>query len=210
MKKFDALTKLIFFAFLITGTLACSSSRFIVAEEDGVASWYGPGFHGKKTANGERFNQNDYTCAHRTLPFNTKIRVINKDNGKAIVVRVNDRGPYAKDRIIDLSKAAAKKIGMLDNGTARVKLQIFGTNSQEVNTKLKSGETFSVQVGSFSDEKSAQKKAKSIPESFVDQTNAKGKTVYRVFSGRFKTKKDAINHLKKLKKQKIDGFVKQL
>ncbi|MBD3392374.1 MAG: septal ring lytic transglycosylase RlpA family protein [Chitinivibrionales bacterium] len=91
----------------------------------GVASYYGPGFHGKKTANGERFNMYRMTAAHKTLPFGTRVRVTNLDNGKSVIVRINDRGPYKKGRIIDLSKGAAKKIGMIGTGTARVRLQIL-------------------------------------------------------------------------------------
>ena len=80
--------------------------------QKGVASWYGPGFYGKKTANGERFNTNDLTAAHKTLPFGTKLRVTNERTGKSAVVRINDRGPYAHGRVIDLSKAAAEAVGI--------------------------------------------------------------------------------------------------
>ena len=80
--------------------------------QKGVASWYGPGFHGKKTANGERFNTNDLTAAHKTLPFGTQLRVTNERTGKSVVVRINDRGPYAHGRVIDLSKAAAEAVGI--------------------------------------------------------------------------------------------------
>src|SRR3954464_4206673 len=78
----------------------------------GVASWSGPGFHGKKTANGERFNTHDLTAAHKTLPFGTQVRVTNEQTGKSVVVRINDRGPYAHGRVIDLSKAAAEAVGI--------------------------------------------------------------------------------------------------
>ena len=78
----------------------------------GQASWYGPGFHGRRTANGETFNTNALTAAHRTLPFGTRVRVVNKRTGRSVVVRINDRGPYAHGRIIDLSHAAAKAIGL--------------------------------------------------------------------------------------------------
>ncbi|MCQ2102098.1 MAG: septal ring lytic transglycosylase RlpA family protein [Fibrobacter sp.] len=86
----------------------------------GEASYYGPGFHGKLTASGETFNQNDYTCAHKTLPFGTKLEVVRADNGESVVVRVNDRGPYVGDRILDLSVAAGKKIGLDKVGHAMV------------------------------------------------------------------------------------------
>lgn len=91
----------------------------------GVASYYGTGFHGKKTASGERFNMHDLTAAHKTLPFNTRVKVINLANRKSVIVRINDRGPYKKGRIIDLSKAAAQKIGMMKNGTVKVRLIIL-------------------------------------------------------------------------------------
>lgn len=89
-------------------------------EEEGLASWYGPGFHGRKTANGERFNQNEMTAAHRRLPMGSLVEVTNLDNGKSVTVRINDRGPYSGKRIIDLSKAAAQELDMLHHGVAEV------------------------------------------------------------------------------------------
>ena len=91
----------------------------------GVASYYGPGFHRKKTASGERFNMHKLTAAHRTLPFGTRVRVTNIENGKSVVVRINDRGPFKKGRVIDVSLAAARKIGLTASGTAKVKLKIL-------------------------------------------------------------------------------------
>jgi len=86
----------------------------------GEASYYGPGFHGKQTASGEIFDQEDYTCAHKSLPFGTKLKVVRVDNGSSVVVRVNDRGPYVDGRILDLSVAAGKKIGLDKVGHAEV------------------------------------------------------------------------------------------
>lgn len=86
----------------------------------GEASYYGPGFDGKKTASGEIFDQDDMTCAHKSLPFGTKLKVVRKDNGKSVVVRVNDRGPYVDGRILDLSVAAGKKLGLDKVGHAEV------------------------------------------------------------------------------------------
>ena len=86
----------------------------------GEASYYGPGFHGKKTASGEIFDQDDYTCAHKSLSFGTKLKVVRVDNGSSVVVRVNDRGPYVDGRILDLSVAAGKKIGLDKVGHAKV------------------------------------------------------------------------------------------
>jgi rare lipoprotein A len=90
--------------------------------ERGKASWYGPGFQGKRTASGERFDMNALTAAHRTLPFGTRIRVRNSQNGREVVVRINDRGPWAGDRIIDVSKAAAAALDLLQAGEAPVVL----------------------------------------------------------------------------------------
>src|SRR3954454_9267110 len=88
--------------------------------QTGAASWYGPGFHGKRTANGERFNTNALTAAHKTLPFGTQLRVTNERTGRSVVVRINDRGPYPDGRFIDLSKAAPQSVGI--SGVGRVKL----------------------------------------------------------------------------------------
>jgi len=91
----------------------------------GKASWYGPNFHGKLTANGEIFDQNALTAAHKELPFGTKVLVTNLTNGKSTVVTINDRGPYVKGRHIDLSRAAAEEVGMIDAGVVDVMLQIL-------------------------------------------------------------------------------------
>ena len=95
----------------------------------GEASWYGPGFQGRKTANGERFNTHEMTAAHKTLPFNTLIKVTNLHNEATVVVRINDRGPFIRGRIIDLSKAAKEEIGM--GGLAQVKLEVFDPEAEE-------------------------------------------------------------------------------
>ena len=93
------------------------------AVQSGRASWYGPGFHGRKTASGETFNANALTAAHRTLPFGTRVRVMNKSTGRSVVVRINDRGPYAHGRVIDLSRASAQAIGI--SGIGSVELAQF-------------------------------------------------------------------------------------
>ncbi len=93
--------------------------------ETGKASWYGPGFHGRTTASGERFDQNASTCAHRSLGFGVKVRVLKLRTGKSATCRITDRGPYAGGRIIDVSKGVAGKLGMLRSGTAPVRIQIL-------------------------------------------------------------------------------------
>ena len=94
----------------------------------GFASFYATKFNGRRTASGEKFNNNAMTAAHKSLPFGSKVQVTNVRNGKSVVVRINDRGPYVRGRIIDLSKAAARKIGIGRTGTARVKLEVIRNN----------------------------------------------------------------------------------
>jgi rare lipoprotein A len=92
----------------------------------GVASWYGSDFHGGKTANGERYDMNSMTAAHRSLPFGTLVKVTNENNGRECVVRINNRGPYLKGRILDVSKAAASELGFLGRGICKVRMQVLG------------------------------------------------------------------------------------
>lgn len=101
-------------------------------DETGVASWYGPGFHGRSTANGERFDQNAMTAAHRTLPMPSVVRVTNMENGKTAVLKVNDRGPFKKDRIIDLSKKAAEELDVIATGTAQVRVQYLPHETEQM------------------------------------------------------------------------------
>lgn len=94
-------------------------------ESKGKASWYGPGFHGKLTANGERYDMHGISAAHKSLKFGTKVRITNIENGKSIIVRINDRGPYIKGRQFDLSKGAFKKIASVDTGVIKIKYEIL-------------------------------------------------------------------------------------
>jgi len=113
---------------LMAGSSAMAEQKDLVIKECkstqvvgiGKASWYGPGFHGRKTANGEIFNMNDMTAAHKTLPLGTKIQVENEATGETLVVRINDRGPYIKGRVLDLSKHAAVRLGLEEQGVGRV------------------------------------------------------------------------------------------
>jgi rare lipoprotein A len=124
--------------------------------ETGTASWYGPGFHGKRTANGEVYNKEDMTCAHKTLPFNSLVSVTSLSTGKTCVVRVNDRGPFVKGRVIDLSEAAARAIGMIGSGTAKVKLEVAPDKPKA---------TCVIQVASFSNEANANRAIESLTKS---------------------------------------------
>ena len=100
---------------------------------NGTASWYGPGFHGKKTASGEIYDQTKLTAAHKTLPLGTKARVTNLDNGSAVEVEINDRGPFVDGRIIDLSRAAAGALGLIKSGTAPVRVELIAEETASNN-----------------------------------------------------------------------------
>ena len=115
--------------FYVIGTvvlvgLAIVFSMFGPYYETGIASWYGPGFDGNLTANGEVYDMNGISAAHKTLPFGTIVRVVDLETGRSIVVRINDRGPFIEGRIIDLSKGAAEKLGMVERGIIQVGLRI--------------------------------------------------------------------------------------
>jgi rare lipoprotein A len=116
--------------------------------EEGYASWYGRDFHGKPTANGETYNMYAMTAAHKILPMGTKLNVFNLENGRSIFVRINDRGPFVADRIIDLSYAAADKLGMADQGLAKVRIKSIGNVPGTTPEGDLKGE-FYVQIGSF-------------------------------------------------------------
>ena len=158
----------------------------------GVASWYGPNFHGKKTSNGETYDMHKMTAAHTVLPLGTMVRVKNLETGKKVVVRVNDRGPFVDDRIIDLSYAAAKKLNVVGPGTARVQLTAL-SNDEDRDAAIMNEEPmsngFSVQVGSFTDSNNASQLATDLGSLFgsskVRQVEVNGKRYYRVLAGYF-------------------------
>lgn len=166
--------------------------------EVGVASWYGPGFHGKLTANGETYNQKAMTAAHKTLPLPTLVKVENLENGKSVVVRVNDRGPYSKGRIIDLTEVAARRLDMLDKGTAKVRVSVLSedpdcyvTSGHEVN--IDEG-NFAVQIGAFTMEDNAKRLASKFgSRAVVSKGYAKGTEWSRVWITGYPTKEKALD-----------------
>ena len=111
-------------------TSTSSTSSDIESELEGIASYYAEEFDGRQTANGETYDMNALTCAHRTLPFNTRLKVTNLENGSTVILRVNDRGPFKAGRIVDVSLSAAKQLGMIPTGTARVRLTVLSTPSR--------------------------------------------------------------------------------
>jgi rare lipoprotein A len=107
----------------LAAALACLPGAACAFPQTGVASYYGPELHGRRTASGERFDRNAMTAAHRTAPFGSRLVVTNLANGRSVTVRVNDRGPFVRGRIVDVSQSAAKQLGMTGRGVARVKVE---------------------------------------------------------------------------------------
>jgi len=157
--------------------------------QEGTASWYGPGFHGKRTASGTVYNQNDMTAAHQTLPLGTPVTVTNLRNGRQVEVVITDRGPFVGDRIIDLSYAAARAVDMIGPGTAPVRIE--PASSQPL-TRVR----YAVQVGAFADGKLARRLKSDIESDFdnvhITTVEAAGSTYYRVRIGRFPEREHAV------------------
>lgn len=159
--------------------------------ESGIASWYGPGFHGKRTSNGEVYDMHAMTAAHKTLPMNTMLLVKNLQNGRQTVVRINDRGPFVRGRIVDLSFQAAKAIGLVKNGTAKVEVVALGEDVGKKTTDqptlayrdLSIGE-FYVQIGAFTKQINAVKLQKRFTDAghiaIIQQGIESGAPFYRV------------------------------
>src|SRR5699024_9707741 len=177
---------------------------------EGRASWYGPKFHGKLTANGEQYDMHRLTAAHRTLPFNSIVKVKNLDNGKEVMVRINDRGPFAKNRIIDLSKKAARAISMIGNGTARVALILMQEDLADSSITVPKFATYTVQLGSYKDEYRAFEQSHHIKGSRVVAAQLPDRKVYRVYYGSFTDKKGAREERRMLRKKGFNCYVKQI
>jgi rare lipoprotein A len=158
-----------------------------------MASWYGPGFHGKATASGTIYDQNEFTAAHQTLPLGTRVLVTNVENGSTVEVTINDRGPFAKERIIDLSYAAAQSIGMIGPGTALVRIDVVD-NPARIRS-IRSSLDYTLQLGSFSQLENARQLRDRLADSFGEVTispvNNKDITYYRVYLGNFFSRADA-------------------
>jgi len=183
----------------------------------GIASWYGPNFHGKKTSNGETYSMYARTAAHKTFPMNTIVKVTNRENGKSTIVRINDRGPFVEGRIIDLSNTAAKEIDMVTKGTAPVVVEVLGfsgiissdatkelpkeaMNSKEfkVGKVEKSVELsrFLVQIGAFRNKEGAERfRAQNSDvkgyKAVIREFELEGKPIYRVMLSGFKGEEEA-------------------
>jgi len=163
--------------------------------EEGIASWYGKDFHGRKTSNGETYDMYAMTAAHKTLPMNVHLKVTNLNTGQSVVVRVNDRGPFVKSRVVDLSYSAAKQLGVVGPGTAPVRIEALGfkekvkTGSAPVYRQLDSYDVgpFMVQVGAFTVRENAYRLADKLEKQYgasaVVEGRVDGRKFYRVRIG---------------------------
>ena len=176
-------------------------------EESGEASWYGPGFHGKQTASGEVYDMEAMTAAHKKLPFGARVRIHNLDNGRQTEVRINDRGPFARGRIIDLSRAAARDIGMLGSGTARVRIQVLeGATTARVDRRepvaIPEG-CFLIQVGAYRDAGNATEMARRLSARGETVRQVEGGGVTRVLVGPFPSAEET-----RLTLERYDGLLR--
>jgi rare lipoprotein A len=159
--------------------------------QTGLASWYGPGFHGKQTANGEIYDQHELTAAHKTLPLGTRVMVTNEDTNQSIEVRINDRGPFVGSRIIDLSYAAARSIGVYGPGVAPVRVEVLASAAPVLTV------SYAVQLGSYADAGQASAlKARMIgryPDAYISPMNTGLKRYYLVRLGPFPRREEALS-----------------
>ena len=177
------------FAIVLAGCAHRSAARIPAATkigttEIGIASWYGVPYNGRRAASGEIYDMEQFTAAHRNWPFNTWIEVTDLDNGKKVAVRVNDRGPFVRHRIIDLSLAAAREIDMVGPGTARVRLKVISPPQSVPVTDLKAAGRYAVQAGAFSSAEHADTFAQTLRSNFEEVRVESSATVWRVLIGR--------------------------
>ncbi len=165
--------------------------RSLIPYEEGVASWYGKKFHGRLTASGEVYDMYKMTAAHKVLPLGSIVVVENLENGKRVTVKINDRGPFVKGRIIDLSYAAAKKLGFAEKGITRVRIYL-------VNEKEAEDICYSVQLGAFSIKENALRYAYSLKKMGIKARVEKVGDYFKVYAGRFSSKQEAMSYGEKL------------
>ena len=165
--------------------------------ERGMASWYGPGFHGNKTANGEQYDMHKLTAAHRTLPLGSIAVVRSTTTGKEVTVRINDRGPFAKGRVLDLSYAGARALGMVGTGTDQVELRVVGFQGRTAEMGY-----LRVQIGSFSEPRNAatllERAQRIYPGGRIQTVDLPDGRRYRVQVGEFKSENQAESAATKL------------
>lgn len=179
--------------------------------QKGIASWYGREEHGKLTSSGERFDMYGLTAAHKTLPLGSMVLVKNLENSKELVVRINDRGPFVAGRIIDLSYRGAKELGFVEKGTAMVKIELLSENQNKYvyngkDLDLDRGD-FYIQLGSFKNYYNALRLKNTFPNAVIREFVLNGESFYRLWVGKFNSKKLAESNLKNLLTNYPQAFV---
>jgi len=176
--------------------------------EVGYASWYGDPYHGRRAANGEIYDKNQMTAAHRTLPFETVVKVTDLENSRSTVVRITDRGPFVQGRIIDLSLATAKKLAMIGPGTAMVRLEIL-SNGREPGP-----ERYAVQIGAFSERPTAERLQQRMVSryggAYIENYDSERGRLFRVRVGPRPSLPDAQQLARQLENENLAGFVVRL
>ncbi|HET8721031.1 MAG TPA: septal ring lytic transglycosylase RlpA family protein [Nitrospira sp.] len=214
--RLQAAAPFLAFLFLLTLALGCSSPAPkpvyfpgypIGYVERGMASWYGPGFHGNKTANGERYDMHKLTAAHRTLPLGSIAIVRSATSGKEVTIRINDRGPFAKGRVLDLSYAGARTLGMVGRGTDQIELRVIGFQGRTADMG-----SLRVQIGAFAEHQNAAmllRRAQRIyPGGRIQAVDLPGGRRYRVQIGEFMTETQAQSAATKLEADlDVESFV---
>lgn len=210
---------LLFLAAVLLPVAARSQTEESCADS-GIASYYAREFHGKITANGERYSMWAMTAAHQTLPFNSLVRVTNTVNRRTVIVRINDAGPFKDNRIIDLSYAAAKQLGMLGPGTARVRLRLVGNADPEgsqteiyrVGAQSADLEGFAVQLASFRESTNLlrrleQFRRRGLAPLYVQTAMVRSEAVHRILLGGYSDRDEAERACAALRKKGIAGMV---
>ncbi len=184
-------------------------------QQRGIASWYGKKFHGRKTSNGEVYDMYGLSAAHKTLPMGVYVRVTHLGSGRQLIVRINDRGPFVAGRIIDLSYGAAKQLGIVESGTAQVKLEALGYRQSDQGKIVYRGPanydsgSFAVQIGAFSVAANAQQLANSMKRSYgkasVASVIVNGRTLYRVRVGDYRSLERAEDAVRELVQKGYSG-----
>jgi len=197
---------LLFIFTLLLLTSCAHNGRDSMRSATGIASWYGPDFNGKLTASGEVYDMNALTAAHKTLPLGTIVEVKNLENGRTVRLTVNDRGPFVRGRIIDLSYRGAKELGVIKKGTARVRVTPLGRDARyiryiKVNDRG-SGE-YTVQLGAFRSKEKAERLlralgAEKLSGAYISEARVSGSLYYRVRAGDFQSRVKAMKLAKSL------------
>jgi rare lipoprotein A len=203
---------IVFLALSITSGCALHRRGLISPQvkkvEIGWASWYGKDFHGRRTASGAVYDMYQLTAAHKTLPLGTTAMVTHLDNGKSVLVTINDRGPFVKGRIIDLSYAAAQALGMVEEGVAKVRVDVVDKKYAFTPTLE---ESFTVQVGAFIDRSNAVRLMAELQKNytavFITELKTSENTYYRVRVGRFKTREEAYHIATRLAQEGYTAFM---